>query len=141
MMQSPFTDFNFNNPAAALNYMPGGNPGLIPPAMGAGAAPLGFNLDTLRLGLGGIQTIGNLWNAFEANKLAKEQFDFTKGITNTNLSNSIQSYNTSLRDRIAARSHTEGRPDGYTDAYLADNQLSRDPRGKASTTSKRDYEV
>jgi hypothetical protein len=54
-----------------------------------GAQPLGFNMDTLRLGLGGIQTIGNLWNAFEANKLAKEQFDFTKGITNTNLANII----------------------------------------------------
>lgn len=98
---------------------------MIPSAMTAGASPLGFNLDTLRLGLGGLQTIGNLWNAFQANQLAKEQFDFTKGITKTNLANSIQSYNTSLTDRINARAFTEGRPEGYVEDYLAENKLQK----------------
>ena len=124
-MQSPFTDFNFNNPAARLNYRTGNPVSLDPSAMTAGASPLGFNMDTLRLGLGGLQTIGNLWNAFEANKLAKEQFDFTKGITNTNLTNSIQSYNTAMGDKINARAFTEGRPEGYVDQYLAENKLQK----------------
>ncbi len=123
-MQSPFTAFNFNNPVADLNYGTG-NAAMIPSAMTAGASPLGFNMDTMRLGLGGLQTIGNLWNAFQANQSAKEQFEFTKGITNTNLTNSIQSYNTAMSDKIGARAFTEGRPDGYVEQYLAENKLQK----------------
>ncbi len=129
MGNGPFDNFNFFDPN------PGMTPGmsndvsgkLVPSAMTAGSSPLGFNMDTLRLGLGGLQTIGNLWNSFQANKLASEQFDFTKGITKTNLSNSIQSYNTSLADRINSRAFTEGRPDGYAAGYIADNRMTADP--------------
>lgn len=98
---------------------------IIPNAMTAGASPLGFNMDTMLLGLGGLKTIGNLWNSFQANQLAKEQFDFTKGITNTNLANQIQSYNTAMSDKINSRAFTEGRPDGYVEQYLAENKLQK----------------
>lgn len=92
--------------------------------MGQGAGGgLGFNLGTGQLILGGIQAIGNIWAAMEANKLAKEQFNFQKGVTNTNLANQITSYNTSLKDRINSRSFTEGRDQSYTDQYIADNKL------------------
>src|SRR6185437_11279715 len=64
-----------------------------------GMGGLGFNLDTGKLALGGLQTIGSLWQAFEANKLAKEQFKFQKEFANANLANQIQSYNTTLEDR------------------------------------------
>lgn len=83
---------------------------------------LGLNMDTLKLGLGGIQTIGNLWNSFQAQQLARDQFDFTKGMANTNLTNSIQSYNTALEDRIRARAAMEGRPDSYVTDYLDANR-------------------
>lgn len=86
---------------------------------------LGFNMDTLRLGLGGLQTIGNLWNSFEANNLAKDQFGYTKKITDTNLDNSIRSYNTTLEDKIRARSAMEGRPEGYSEEYIAKNSARR----------------
>lgn len=88
---------------------------------------LGWNIGTGQLALGGIQALGNLWSAWNAQKMAKEQFNYQKGITETNLTNQIQSYNTTLSDRINARAFTEGRPDGYAEQYLAENQL-RDRR-------------
>lgn len=86
---------------------------------------LGFNMDTLRLGIGGIQTIGNLWNSFQANQLANNQFDFTKKITDTNLDNSIRSYNTTLEDKIRARSAMEARPEGFADDYINKHSARR----------------
>lgn len=95
------------------------------------ATPLGFNLGTAGAVVGGLQTIGNLWGAWEANKLAKKQFAFQKDITETNLANQIMSYNTALNDRIRSRAYTEqGQAGGLTQAqaeqYIQDNQLSRD---------------
>lgn len=89
------------------------------------AAGLGFNLPTLNLALGGLQTIGSLWNAWESRKLAQEEFAFKKGVTNTNLNNQIQSYNTNIEDRARARAVTEGQAPGVADAYVAKNRLSR----------------
>ena len=91
------------------------------------ATPLGMNLGTGQLVLGGVQALGNLWAAFQAQKLAKEQFNFQKGVTNTNLTNQIQSYNTSLADRINSRAFTEGRPEGYAEQYIDENKM-RDMR-------------
>ena len=105
--------------------------GVQAPAMSQSTAgtPLGFNLGTGQLVLGTIGTLGNLWAAFQAQKLAKEQFDFQKGVTNTNLANQIQSYNTSLVDRINARSFMQGDSQETTDAYIAANSL-KDERKK-----------
>ena len=93
------------------------------------ATPLGMNLGTGQLVLGSIGTLGNLWAAFQAQNLAKEQFEFQKGVTNTNLANQIQSYNTSLIDRINARSFMQGDSQETTDAYIAANLL-KDERKK-----------
>lgn len=84
---------------------------------------LGFNLDTGKLVLGGLQTIGSLWQAWEANKLAKEQFKFSKDFALANLGNSIQSYNTTLEDRGRARAFTESQTPDQAAAYIADNRL------------------
>lgn len=100
----------------------------IDPIGGAGPAAsggLGFNMDTLKLGLGGIQTIGNLWNSYQANKLAKETFNYTKDITDQNMANSIQGYNTSLADRIRARGAFEGQSQAEQDAYIKKNSFKR----------------
>ncbi len=86
---------------------------------------LGFNMPTMKLAIGGITALGNFWNAMQANKLAKEQFNYTKGVTNQNMANQIKSYNTTLSDRINARAFTEGRPDGYAEQYMKDNRLER----------------
>lgn len=76
-------------------------------------------------GIGAVNTIGNLWGAYQANKMAKKQFAFTKDMAETNLSNQIQSYNTALSDRARSRAVTEGQSDATRDQYVADNSLRR----------------
>jgi hypothetical protein len=75
--------------------------------------------------LGGLQTIGNIWSAWQANKLAKKQFKLTKNLSETNLLNSIKSYNTALFDRARSRAAMEGQTDAERDAYIRDHSLSR----------------
>ena len=95
---------------------------------GTGAGGLGglMSLDGLKLIGGGLSTIGNLWTAFQAQKLAKEQFNFQKDFATTNLANSIKTYNTALEDRAVARGFTQGDSDETTRAYIEKNRLSRD---------------
>ena len=91
------------------------------------STPLGMNLGTGQLVLGGIGTIGNLWSAWQTQKLAKEQFNYQKGITDTNLANQIQSYNTALTDRINARGFIQGDSQSTIDQYIEENSM-RDRR-------------
>lgn len=97
-----------------------------PGGMGTG---LGMNMGTGQLALGAIGTIGNLWMAWNAQKMAQKQFEYQKGITDTNLTNSIKSYNTSLIDRITSRAAMQGEDQSYINDYLDDNRL-RDERKK-----------
>lgn len=97
------------------NYSIAGGPG----------SGLGFNLDTAKLALAGLGTIGSLWSAFQQNKLAKKQFAFTKDITNTNLANQIKSYNTTLEDRARSRAAMEGQSTAQMQEYVNKNRLKR----------------
>ena len=120
----------------------GGGQGLVPPTdswwgnsnsplggKGGGAydSGIGWNLDTLNTGFKGLAAIGGLYGAFQSNKLAKKQFEFTKEVTNTNLNNQIKTYNTSLEDRARARGRLDGvgDPEAYARDYVAKNQLTR----------------
>lgn len=91
------------------------------------STPLGWNIGTGQLLLGGIGTIGNLWSAWQAQKLAKEQFNYQTGITDTNLANQIQSYNTALSDRMTARGFIQGDNQSTIDQYIEENSM-RDSR-------------
>ena len=91
------------------------------------STPLGMNLGTGQLVLGSVGTIGNLWSAWQAQKLAKDQFNYQKGITDTNLANQIQSYNTALTDRINARGFIQGDSQSTIDQYIEKNSM-RDRR-------------
>ena len=72
----------------------------------------------------GIGAVGGLWGSIQQNKIAKEQLNLAKESYNTNMNNTIQSYNTALEDRIRARYAMEGRSD-QADAYIEENKLSR----------------
>lgn len=96
-------------------------------APGGLSAPLGMNLGTAQLAIGGIGTLANIWNASQANKLARQQFEYQKGITDTNLANSLQSYNTALDDRIRSRAVMTGMSDAQVNDYIDKNSL-RDRR-------------
>jgi hypothetical protein len=114
------SDFQMNptsNESLGMNFSPdlGGMPnwGNDPTVTGSyGDAPTfdptgnqqgGWNTDTLQTGLQGLATIGNLWGAFQGNKLARKQLSLATDAYNTNLTNQIKSYNTQLEDRIRGR--------------------------------------
>ena len=84
---------------------PQANPGWL------GIEGLGMNLDTARLGLGGLQSIAGIWNAMQQNSMAKKSFRLNEGILNTNLANQIKSYNLTLDDKLRSRQVVEGTSD------------------------------
>lgn len=104
------------------------NSNYYPAAPGANAnqgtgSGFGLNLGTLNVALQGLSTIGSLWQAWEANKLAKEQFKTSKAFANANLANQIQSYNTALEDRSRSRAFTEGQSAEEAQSYIDKNRL------------------
>ena len=105
----------------SLAPVPGTNPGQIPWQQQG----LGMNLGTAQLAFDGLSSLGNMYAAFNANKLANKQFEFQKGVTETNLANSIQSYNTKLTDRAAARAIMTGQSVAVRDAYVEKNKAVR----------------
>lgn len=94
---------------------------------GGAGTDIGWNTETLGLGVRSLAAIGGLYNAFQSNKLAKEQFNFTKEVTNTNLNNQIKTFNTTLEDRALARGRLNGEadPSAYAAAYTDKNRISR----------------
>ena len=92
-----------------------------------GGSGFGFNLGTLNMGVNGLAAIGGLYNAFQSNKLARDQFNFQKEVANTNLNNQIKTYNTTLEDRAVARARLDGREDqaAYASDYVDKNKLNR----------------
>lgn len=92
---------------------------------GGSDSGIGFNVGTGQLALGGLQSLAGIFNSMQANQLAKDQFKFTKEVTNTNLNNQIKSYNTTLSDRANARYFTQNQSQSDADKYIAANRLSR----------------
>ena len=86
----------------------------------------GWNMPTLQTGLQGLSTIGNLWGAYQGNKLARKQLSLSTDAYNTNLTNSIKSYNTQLEERIRGRySPTNAIGQAEADRQIEANKLVR----------------
>lgn len=82
----------------------------------------GSNINT------GIQSLGQLYSIWQANKqmgLMKDQLAFQKESFGQNMANSIQSYNTSLADRINGRTSNYAGKEADVAAYLAANSLKK----------------
>lgn len=84
----------------------------------------GFNAGTLGVGLQGLSSLGNLWGAFQSNKLARDQLNFTRDFANKNLKNQTTSYNTALEDRARGRGVQEGQSSEQVQAYIDRNRLT-----------------
>jgi hypothetical protein len=108
--------------SSSLMQMPqisaGGGAGGIGAAMGG---PMGI----ANAAISGLQALGSLWMAHKQMKLAKKQFKFTKDVTNINLNNQMQSYNTALADRARSRGVMEGQTPDQVAGYISANQLTR----------------
>lgn len=86
---------------------------------------LGSNIGTGQLALSGLGALAGLFNAGQQNKLANEQFKFQKDVTNTNLNNQVQSYNTALTDRLTSRGVAQGQSAADVQAQIDRNRLTR----------------
>ena len=90
-----------NDPTVTGSY--GDAPTFDPIGNQQGGSDIGWNRGTLDTGFKGLATLGNLWGAFQGNKLARKQLSLATDAYNTNLTNQIKSYNTALEDRIRSR--------------------------------------
>lgn len=75
------------------------------------------------MGLQGLQTLGNLWGAWQTNKLANKSFNFQKGMAERNLANQISSYNSRLEDHASALKGLNSWSDQQAADYVARNRL------------------
>lgn len=101
----------------------GSNP---PPTASTGwLSSLNRNAPALQLGLGALSTLGGLYQSSRMMDLARDQFRHARDVTNTNLTNQIQSYNTALAGRANARGVMEGRDQESINRYIEENKLSR----------------
>lgn len=119
----------YNGMSSWMNGQQGGMGSTAPPGTDPGTTPgdfkFGMNAPTINMGIQGLNTLGNLWGAWQSNKLAKDQLNFTKMITNTNLNNQMQAYNTALEDRSRSRAAVEGQSAEQAAAYVSANRLNR----------------
>ena len=83
----------------------------------------GMNIPTAQLGFTGLSTLGNLWGSFQSNKLARDSFNFQKGMAEKNYANQIKSYNTALTDRATTRGFVQGDSADTTQQYINNNKL------------------
>lgn len=97
----------------------------VPNATGPAADgfKFGMNLPTFQMGMQGVSTLGNLWGAWQSNKLAKDQLNFTKDYANRNLHNQTKAYNTALEDRARSRAMVEGQSATQQQSYIDRNRL------------------
>ena len=121
--QSLFNSSGLAPIGGGIGSITSGGPSMLGKAFGN--AGLGFNLPTLDLGLSGLKTLGSLWAAMQSAKIAKKQLNFTRDVTNTNLANQTQSYNTILADKAHARGRVEGKSDAQVSDYIAQNSLAK----------------
>ena len=85
----------------------------------------GLNMGTFNNVVGGLSSLGQLWQGFQANRMAKDQWNTQKSILNTNMMNQIQSYNNSLRDRLDTRAKMEGRDQESADRDFEERRARR----------------
>jgi hypothetical protein len=73
----------------------------------------------------GIQALSGAYLGFQQLKQAKDALHFQKQAYNTNLTNSVQSYNTSLADRINGRTSAHDGKAAEVATYLAAHSLKK----------------
>jgi hypothetical protein len=114
----------------SMNGQGGGIPTWGVGTQGAGGgffanSGLGMNMPTLQLGMQGLGSLANLWMGAKSVNLARDQFNLTKDVTNTNLNNSLKAYNSTLDDRLRTRGQFNGDDPSKAQAEYERKKLTR----------------
>lgn len=75
------------------------------------------------IALGALQTLGNLWNSYQQNKIAKDQLNFQKQAYQTNLANFEKDYNTRLASDVNYSYAVSGKSDQEARDYIQERSL------------------
>ena len=73
----------------------------------------------------GLAGLGSMYLGYQNMKMQKEAFKFNKGVTNTNLNNSIMDYNRRLGDTLANRALNNGQGNSWAAGELAKYSAKR----------------
>ena len=84
----------------------------------------GMNLPTFKLGLSGLMGLGNLYGAYQSNKLANKSFDYSKTMADKNYRNTVAAYNTALEDQRNVRGVMEGKSQAQIQSEIDRNRLA-----------------
>lgn len=115
-------EMSIPNITGGMSPLVAGQPSNVP--LPNNQAGFGFNIPTISLGLGALNSFAGIYGALQANSLAKKQFNMQRSVANANLANQIQSYNTALEDRSRSRAVMEGQSDAEAQAYVDKNRLA-----------------
>lgn len=84
---------------------------------------LGTNIGTIRNVAEILAGFGQVIGGFQANRIAKDTLNFQKKTFDTNLANTIKSYNLALEDRIRSRYAQNERSTAEADSTIAANRM------------------
>ena len=84
----------------------------------------GMNMPTLQFGLSALTGLGNLYGAYQSNKLANKSFDYSKSMADKNYKNTVASYNTALEDQRNVRGVMEGKSQAQVQSEIDRNRLA-----------------
>jgi len=118
MTQDMFWERTLGNQDRALDIQGQMASNAQPSAWQTGAQTFG----TVAQGLG---SLSNIYLGLKGLKLQKDAFKFNKGVTNTNLNNSITDYNRRLSDTLANRALNNGQGSGWVSEQLAKYSAKR----------------
>lgn len=104
-----------------VNSVSAQNPKLLADAMNGGKdnTSMASMFDWTKLGLGAAVSMANLYNGWQAGKLAKQQFEYSKGLSDTNLYNSATNYNAALESQAKSAGIMNGTSDADVAAHIA----------------------
>jgi hypothetical protein len=134
MMQAPMTSglYSLGSGNVGLGSIPGSDTGFDSSAYlrdlekytkGTDSG-FGMNMPTFQLGLSGLMGLGNLYGAYQSNKLANKSFDYSKAMADKNYRNTVQSYNTALEDQRNVRGFMEGKSQAQIQSEIERNRLA-----------------
>lgn len=122
----PALSYSTNTPVVPPGVTSGNNQPFFPGTEQQSAGfNFGWNAPSFQFGIQGLSTLGNLYQGFQANKIAKQQLAWAKEFGNANLNNSIKSYNTAIEGRANARQSSMGWTPEQIAAYTDKNKLTR----------------